>query len=190
MAITPEKKPKGPPLDDFEELADYKRKKKKVGGSMAQPPLVPLIDVFLFLIIFFLLSCQFHQSEGTIPANLPNTLSGLNQGGATMQVDPIRITLRVKFVKEEVRGQIQDVPKPVISVVPKPTEGTEPDSMASLFEYLQKRRARYADSAPEKLTVVIRPAQEVPWGLAVDAFNQAVRAGFSQVGFAPSGKVD
>ena len=53
------------------------RPKGKPGTPMANPPLTPLIDVFLFLIIFFLLGCRFMQLEGTIPANLPNT-GGVN----------------------------------------------------------------------------------------------------------------
>ncbi|MCY2925146.1 MAG: biopolymer transporter ExbD, partial [Planctomycetota bacterium] len=69
------------------------RPKGKPGTPMANPPLTPLIDVFLFLIIFFLLGCRFMQLEGTIPANLPNTggVNGVAPRGVSL--DPIRISL-------------------------------------------------------------------------------------------------
>ena len=144
-------------------------------SPMRNPPLVPLIDIFLFLIIFFLLSCQFHQFEGTIRANLPSTLSGLNPGGApSMRVDPIRVTLTAaegerNGVKIEVGESRQRL-----------------DDMAALFTYLARTRARYGEAEADKLPVIIRPLPGVRWGHVVDAFNQAVRAGLKEVGVAPT----
>jgi len=142
--------------------------------SMSQPPLTPLIDVFLFLIIFFLLSCQFHQAEGTIPANLPNTLpGGPGEGSAMIVPDPIRITLTP--AGDEADTVLID------------GDGRKMDGMAGLFDYFQECRARYGDSVLDLRPVMIKPRAGIRWGCVVDAFNQAVRAGFKQVGVAPSG---
>jgi biopolymer transport protein ExbD len=163
-----------PPVDDHEEVAEYKRRKKRHSTSMSNPPLVPLIDVFLFLIIFFLLSCQFHQSEGTIPANLPSSLSGLNDGSGTFKGEPIRVTLKPN------PGDAQSV------IIEIRDTGKKPSNMVELFTYLAGQRARYGGEQTE-IPVVIKPLQGVRWGFVVDAFNQAVRAGFKEVGVAPSG---
>ena len=69
-------------------------KKRKAGTPMTNPPLTPLIDVFLFLIIFFLLGCKFAQFEGTIPANLPATQSGTGDSPNEIALDPIKVSLR------------------------------------------------------------------------------------------------
>ena len=39
--------------------------------------------------------------------------------------------------------------------------------------------------AGDTVTVVIRPAADVPWEYVVDAYNQAVRAKFKKIGFSP-----
>jgi biopolymer transport protein ExbD len=161
-------------VDDYVEIADYKRQKPKVGKGMPQPPLTALIDVFLFMIIYFLLSCQFHQSEGTIPANLPSSLSGLGTG-PTFQGEPIRITLK---------------PNPASGdsvIIEIGVTGRKPADMIELFKFLAGQRVKYGEAETEKLPVVIKPLQGVRWGFVVDAFNQAVRAGFKEVGVAPSG---
>lgn len=172
----PPAKPKsGAPVDDYQEVAAYKRKKPKIGKGMPQPPLTALIDVFLFMIIYFLLSCQFHQSEGTIPANLPSSLSGTNEGGGTFKGEPIRVTLKPNNA---------DMTTVIIEI--KDT-GKRPANMVELYNYFAGQRARYGEAETDKLPVVIKPLQGVRWGFVVDAFNQAVRAGFKEVGVAPSG---
>jgi biopolymer transport protein ExbD len=138
--------------------------------SLPTPPLTPLIDVFLFLIVFFLLSCQFHQSEGTIPANLPSTLAGANQGAPGIQVDPIRILL---------------APGGAESVMIEVGQGQQVEDMPALYTLLRERKLRYSSVGEQP--VLIKPARGVRWGFVVDAFNQAVRAGYKEVGVAPAG---
>ena len=164
------------PEPKAEEVRKKKLKRPKP-PSMGQPPLVPLIDIFLFLIVFFLLSCQFHQAEGTIPANLPSTLTGLNQGEAKVRLDPIRITL------EPIEGDALNVRIYVGD------SGRTLEGMMGLFTYFQEARAHYGEAQCELLPIIIKPMIGIRWGFVVDAFNQAVRAGFKEVGVAPSGGV-
>ncbi len=141
-------------------------------SPMRNPPLVPLIDIFLFLIIYFLLSCQFHQYEGTIPANLPNTSAGTNTGGIT--VTPTRVTLTAAGSNNHgVEIEVGSPPRRM-------------EDMDALFRHLSDARNHYGANA-DKLTVIIKPLRGVRWGHVVDAFNQAVRAGLKEVGVAPSG---
>ena len=142
---------------------------------MSNPPLVPLIDIFLFLIIYFLLSCQFHQYEGTIPANLPSTLAGGPDAGPIIRVDPLHVVLTIvpQSGGERVTIEITET-------------RTTLEDMAALYIYLADKRARYGKEEAEKLPIIIKPMQGVRWGHVVDAFNQAVRAGMKEVGVAPS----
>jgi len=153
-----------------------RRARKKAGTPMTNPPLTPLIDVFLFLIIFFLLSCQFHQYEGTIPANLPKTGTGLEATGE-VALQPVRVTLTPdgeKTVKIRMSGPVLGGARDV-------------ETMLDLYGNLADLRARHGAVAQGlKRPIIIHPVPGVRWGFVVDAFNQAVRAGFTEVGVAPS----
>jgi biopolymer transport protein ExbD len=150
------------------------QQKLRKASTMSNPPLVPLIDIFLFLIIYFLLSCQFHQYEGTIPANLPSTLSGGPGEGPSMRVDPLRVVLTTADSSgESVKIEIAET-------------RTKLEDMEALYNFLAHKRAQYGKEEADKLPVIIKPMQGVRWGHVVDAFNQAVRAGMKEVGVAPS----
>jgi len=152
------------------------RPKGKPGTPMANPPLTPLIDVFLFLIIFFLLGCRFMQLEGTIPANLPNTggVNGVAPRGVSL--DPIRISL-TPSADGGVLVRMGGIARP-----------QELADMTGLYQALSDFRTRFgAGSDMEPRLVYIHPAAGVRWGAVADAFNQAVRAGFRQVGLTHSG---
>jgi len=142
-------------------------------SPMKNPPLVPLIDVFLFLIIYFLLSCQFHQYEGTIPANLPSTMPGGGQGPIIVKVDPLHVVLTSADSEgESVKIQITETSTPLAD-------------MEALYGFLARKRVEYGPQA-DKLPIIIIPMRGVRWGSVVDAFNQAVRAGMKEVGVAPT----
>jgi len=51
-----------------------------------------------------------------------------------------------------------------------------------LFESLRARRQAYGS---DKVPVIIEPREDVPWRYVVEAFNQALRAEFRNVGLAP-----
>lgn len=144
--------------------------KLKKGSTMGNPPLTPLIDVFLFLIIFFLLSCQFQQAEGMIPANLPNTKGGPGPVGPPTP-DPYFVTLTARANQ----GVVIDV------------EGRRFDDMNQLHAHLKQKMAGWGEVAKTTQPILIRPGMGVRWGSVVDAYNQAVRAEFTQVGVAPTG---
>jgi biopolymer transport protein ExbD len=167
--MTPEKTSQGVAWEQPDQTAEPS-KPRKPGSGMGCPPLTALIDVFLFLIIYFLLSCQFHQSEGGIPANLPTAFGDGPPAG--IRPEPIRV--RLTAAREGVRIEVGNA-------------GAKPADMTALYCFLRDTRARYADLAAENLPVVIAPREGVRWGCVVDAFNQAVRAGFREVGVAPSG---
>lgn len=169
-----------------------KRRVKKAGTPMTNPPLTPLIDVFLFLIIFFLLGCQFHQFEGAIAANLPLTGTGPGDGPPIVALDPIRVNVSMgaplpdgqPTVRVELSGAARSAEGPRAIVPENPKSHSMPELYNELARYFEQYRKT---GAKMKQPIYIHAQRNVPWKFAVDAFNQASRAGFTEVGFVPSG---
>jgi biopolymer transport protein ExbD len=149
---------------------------KRKGSSMRNPPLTPLIDVFLFLIIFFLLACQFHAAEGTIPANLPALGKGnADEQNATKMLE--QMVVRLTPIGDQ--GQAVQIEAGIAGF-------QECSDMEALYGALRQARSHYGEDMSDQLPVVIKPIRGVRWGFVVDAFNQAVRGGYKEVGVAPS----
>jgi biopolymer transport protein ExbD len=144
------------------------RKKRGQPPPKYQPNLVPLIDVLFLLLLFFLLGTKFRQTEGDIPSTLPQAQS-LVAPGELPPLLPLRIHVRTAektgAIVYEIAGFSQNVAGP-----------------QQLYELLASRRRSTSDEVP----VIISPGTDVPWGDVVETFNQAVRAKFRNIGFAPA----
>jgi biopolymer transport protein ExbD len=135
-----------------------------------QPPLMPLIDVVFTLLLFFLVAARQRVAEGMIPANLPDLARG-PAAGATIRKTPLKITLyAVGTDNMGVRMQVEN-------------SSQELANAGELYRYLSQVKNTLGADVP----IVIRPTGNVRWEHVVNAFNQAVRAAFKTVGFAPSG---
>ena len=144
--------------------ARQEREQEKRHSPVAiRPPMTSMIDVVFLLLLFFLLACQFRADEGQITANLPC----INDGPAPT---PICVILRPVESGVLIRVQHSDV----VLV-----------DVAEFYEYLIQMKRRHDDEAGE-VPVYIKPVSGVQWDYVVDAFNQAVRAGYKRIGFAPS----
>jgi len=152
-----------------------RRREKQRGPAVMQPPLTPMIDVVFQLLLFFLLACQFRETEGQIRANLPD-ISGLPPR-VQLPLEPLRVTLLPRGPRNE-------------SVVYK-VEGRNQEfaGAGELYAFLVQVKQRLTqDGLPgEARPVLIQPRGTVRWGYVVDAFNQAVRAAYKKVGLSPSG---
>jgi biopolymer transport protein ExbD len=131
-----------------------------------QPPLTPMIDVTFQLVIFFLLTMTFRAQEGQIPGSLPQT--GGIAAGDQVPLEPLVIEIRPfgpnrTMCRYEVTGRAA------------PLAG--PDE---LYGALRDRRAEIGQDEP----VILKPAPNVPWRFVVEAFNQAVRAEYTSIGYA------
>ena len=134
--------------------------------TMLQPPLTPMIDVTFQLLIFFLLACQFRMAERQIQATLPD-ISG-PQAAPPLRLKPIYISLTPagsEGVQYEI-GRIRTTQDPL-----------------ELHRVLKQLMDRYQS---DEVPVIIKPMGEVRWAYVVEAFNQAVRARFKNVAFAPA----
>ena len=134
-----------------------------------QPPLTPMIDVTFQLLLFFLLTTTFRQQEGQIPGSLPQV--GGIAVGQTVMLQPTFVRLRATGADRV--GCIYELSGHAVSMA-SPTQ---------LYEALTARRqALDCDELP----VIIQPRPDVRWQYVVEAFNQAVRAEFKNIGFTAS----
>ncbi len=133
-----------------------------------QPPLTPMIDVTFQLLLFFLLTTTFRH-EGHILGTLPQ--KGGIAAGQIVELRPIRIMLRPTGIDRT--GCIYEISG----------HGVGTDSPRQLYEVL---RARQRAVESDELPVIIQPRPDVRWRYVVEAFNQAVRAKFKNVGFVSS----
>jgi len=132
------------------------------------PPLTPMIDVTFLLLLYFLLTMNFRQAEGQIPGSLPK------QGTAGISIQnelklPVYIELRPTGVINE--GVVYEM----IGI-----QGLMRDPQ-ELYDRLMARKKRVAS---DEIPVVIKVRAGVRWQYVVEAFNQAVRAKFKNIGFA------
>jgi biopolymer transport protein ExbD len=133
-----------------------------------QPPLTPMIDVTFQLLLFFLLTCEFRESEGSIPGTLPAIgRIAVSRQPPPPQPDPIRIQVRPSANREAAVYQVSGV----LGTIAGPAE---------LYGHLRRLQGRLGGA---DVPVVIAPKRDVPWEFVVEAFNQAVRARFRKIGF-------
>ena len=154
--------------DDTVHYVSARTKRERPKPKM-QPPLTPMIDVTFQLLLFFLLSFTFREAEGNIPGTLPEEGTG-GVAAQEMLDRPIIVNLRPTGDRREfVIYEISE-----LSVSPRDAK--------ELYAQLVMRRGQLGKQVP----VVIKPRGDVRWQFVVEAFNQAVRAQFENIGFAPS----
>ena len=144
-------------------------KKAHVKTKM-QPPMTPMIDVTFQLLLFFLLACEFRETEGNIPGTLPSRGSVIQQVQQTPPPDPIQIRVRPSMNRAGANYEVTGV-----SIVINSAE--------ELFRFLKARQDRLGPEG-KSVPVIILPNPDVPWEFVVEAFNQSVRAEFERIGFA------
>lgn len=146
-----------------------KQRKKK---TVLQPPLTPMIDVTFLLLVYFLVTAEFREAEGQIPGSLPN-ISGPTER-KPVDVQPLRLTL------------VPDGPSNVgVEYQFETRQGDRtPLTLTSPQRLYQELHTRKTDSDPP-LFIQVQP--QVRWQHVVEAFNQATRAKYEQIGFAVAG---
>jgi biopolymer transport protein ExbD len=139
-------------------------------GGKIQPPLTPMIDVTFLLLLYFILTANVSPEEGNIPGTLPRE-AGI-AAEQSVPLKPIRITLLPM-------GQKRDAVQYALG-----GEGVALQSPAELHDRLLARREALGS---DEIPVIIDPRGSVRWKFVLEAYNQAVRAKYKNVGFAPAG---
>ena len=141
------------------------RKTRAKGHVKMQPPLTPMIDVTFQLLLFFLLTCEFRETEGVIPGSLPHIGPGR---AAEKLLSPIEVTLHRSGQEGMVYYRLS---------------GTA-ETIAGPGELYTRLRQRQEAIGSRDVPLLIHPEPTVPWEFVVEAFNQAVRAEFTKIAFA------
>jgi len=137
--------------------------------------LTPMIDVVFQLLIYFLVSTNFALGEQVYRVDLPNREEGASDPFA-FDEDPLRI-------------ELVSAGPPESGLVAIRLEGPwpRPADFEALYEFLESRRLdvdRPAGLFAADHPILVDPGPAVRWDRTVDAFNAAVRAGYTNVGFA------
>lgn len=143
------------------------RKRRARAKAVSQPPLTPMIDMVFQLLTFFLMTMQFIPPEGQIPAELPDEQGP--QAQASVELEKVIVHMDMA-ADDEVYMEIDGVDTAVGS------------SFAELHRQLTELSRQFDTT---ESPVVIKPTGRVPWGPVVNAYNQARRANYEIVGFAP-----
>ncbi|MBI5723521.1 MAG: biopolymer transporter ExbD [Planctomycetes bacterium] len=147
------------------------RKKKEVETTKIHPPLLALIDVLFTLMMFFIIAARTKLAEGEIPGSLPK----IGGAAAAASTTPQPITITVRPIGDGNFACQFDLDGQAL---------TEP---GQLYEILRRKQAAYGPGTADTVPVIIRPIQAARWKWVVEAFNQALRAQFKEIGFSSAG---
>ena len=149
--------------------------KKPPTPAKMQPPMTPMIDVTFNLLIFFILTPSFDQTEGYLTTNLPKS-SGPVPG--EKQITEVRLKVELFDVSQD--GQYVDGAKnEFCSITFNETQnlGANFDALRAALE--EKRAAGLAATTP----ILISPTMACRHKWVVRAFDAAVAARYTNIQF-------
>ncbi|MCZ6836009.1 MAG: biopolymer transporter ExbD [Planctomycetota bacterium] len=145
-------------------------------GNRIKLNLTAMIDVVFLLLIYFMVATDFKVGEEIYRMDLPDrSQAQAEQDPFDLDEEPLRINVATSGLGRS-RYQISiDGPYP------------QPDDFQELFEILRARQIR--DNASGGLfepdhPIVIQPTRTTQWEHAIEAFNAAARARYTNVIFA------
>ncbi len=166
MAISSKKPVEGD--ETVHHITPSKKRKKKKGPADMQIQMTPMIDVTFQLLLFFIMTFEFRESEGMIPGTLPSKGSIAQQVRDELPPDPITIKVIPSANRLSASYELTGVGVAITSV----------KELGALLV------ARQEQIGSKEVPIMIFPNQDVPWGFVVEAFNQAKKANFTKIGFA------
>ena len=114
--------------------------------------MTPLIDVIFLLMIFFLLTINFHKPEGVINNELPQ-LGEQNSDELSKDWETVR--LRVKLVREDLRLKIY---------------------LQERVVYSYEDLLQYLNELPGDILFVIEPDDKVPYKHVIGVYNMCLKS--------------
>jgi biopolymer transport protein ExbD len=113
------------------------------------------------------------ESRGTIFGRVTDP-----QGTAVPAVDVLILNVDTNAVKKAVSNEsgYYEIQGQAVQIV----------DAGELYQRLYSKAATYQKDL-EKVPIIIKPRSDVRWAFVVETFNQAARAGFKSIAFAPVG---
>ncbi len=168
------------------------RKRRKRPKPKMQPPLTPMIDVTFQLLLFFLIAANF-RDEGNIPGSIPK-LGAIGPTEIKTDVMPVCIIVRQEGAGRESRPiyGVKVASEVIVRVADDLPIGEYRKQMAQgLYDELVTAKIRANNP---KTPALVKPEVDysggtpgqypyVRWQYVAEAYNQAVRAEFKEIGF-------
>lgn len=124
--------------------------------------ITPLIDVIFLLMIFFVMTMNFHKSEGVLDNQLPQV--GRIEG-SEMSDDLETVKLRIKMLREE---QVMKI------------------YLQERVVYTYTDLLHYLDQLPQDILIIIEPNNDVPYKHVIGVYNMCLKSKKQRVVFSTS----
>lgn len=133
--------------------------------------LTSMIDVIFQLLIYFVVTASFTQDEGVLAAKMPQ-----REGSSQQDIPPQELVISIQAAGTDYVLSIEGAPNPMVphfTALKRRLEG---------MQYAPERG--FTGTVKPDDPVKIRPDAKVRWQHVVNAFNAAVAAKYTDVGFA------
>ncbi|MFM8785740.1 MAG: ExbD/TolR family protein [Phycisphaerales bacterium] len=161
-------------------MAD-RRRRRSVVGTVLRGSMTPMIDVTFLLLVFFLSTTRWAREERVIAMDLaPREAMAEAAAGAATAPPPAPkdpFVLRDEALRLSVRADGS-----VDAGTPMNRRLTLPDLRGALAAEC-RGTAHPTGMFEPSFPIVIAPADDAPWEVAVSALDAATAAGFRNVGF-------
>lgn len=164
-------------LDASRERAARRRAQRREPATVGVS-LTSMIDVVFLLLVYFMVATRFRTGEEVYRMDLPE------RAGAAAAVDPFELDEEPLRIRVSSTGRLRPAYRIRIDG-PYP----QPDTFAELRTWLRSVRIGGAAGGlfPADHPVVVDPADDATWQLAVAAFDAAAAAGYERIDFADGG---
>lgn len=164
-------------LIDSDHETERRRRRRRTKGGLSLN-LTAMIDVTFLLLVYFMVATEFKLGEEVYKLDLPQRAVAAAADPFELDDEPLHI--RVSSIgpggltyRIEIEGPYE-----------------QPRTFEELFEFLRQRQI-----TPESLgglfkpdhPIIVRPAPSARWAFAVEAFNAAARAEYTNISFAEPG---
>lgn len=160
-----------------EEVIEHRRVARRSTPSMTLN-MTSMIDIVFLLLIYFIVATDFRAAEEAYRMDIPAREGASQADPFTLDNEPLRITVTSTGLAPDMYRLRLDGPYP------------QPETFDDLFAFLSSRQVRSDTSGglfePDH-PIVIQPSRASRWEHAMQAYNSAARARYSNVTFAKPG---
>lgn len=163
-----------------EEVIEHRSVRKRGGGGSASMTLnmTSMIDIVFLLLIYFIVATDFSAAEEAYRMDIPAREGASKADPFTLDSEPLRITVNSTGLAPDMYRLSLDGPY------------QQPATFDDLFAFLNSRQVRSDTTGglfERDHPIVIQPTRTARWEHAMEAFNAAARARYTNVTFAKPG---
>lgn len=163
--------------DEIAEQPPVRRRKRR-GGVTLSLSMTPMIDVVFLLLIYFMVATDFRMGEEVFRMDVPG--GEAQRDPFTLDEEPLRINVVSTGISPEQYRLNLDGPYP------------QPATFEELYEFLNSRQVNESNTMSGALfapahPILIQPTRRTRWEHAIEAFNAAARAKYTNITFATPG---